>query len=135
MEDAPFNSTMDTIPNKTPVRLSITIIGQHYCILMSTHETALSMDMLHPLDKETLIGQVSYKQRAKIYNDVHGYSGQRDDKRLTVIAEWEGKLMIMQCGVEIWANVCMYVCKMSCYWAPRVNYAYEPLGQCATCVL
>ena len=81
-EDAPFNSTMDTIPNKTPVRLSITIIGQHYCILMSTHETALSMDTLRPLDKEILIGQVSYKQRAKIYNDIHGYSGQREDKRV-----------------------------------------------------
>ena len=25
----------------------------------------------------------------------------------------------------------MYVCKLSCYWAPCVNYA----GQCATCVL
>jgi len=37
----------------------------------------------------------------------------------------------MQCGVEIGANVCMYV-KMSCYWAPHVNYAYEPPGQSAT---
>ena len=51
-----------------------------------------------------------------------------------LIAEWEARLMIMQCGVEIWANVCMYVCKMSCYLAPRINYAYETLGQCTTCV-
>ena len=43
-----------------------------------------------------------------------------------IIAEWEAKLMIVQCGVEIWAKVCMYVCKMSCYWAPHVNYAYKP---------
>ena len=40
---------------------------------MSSRETAISMDMLRRLDKEILIGQVSYKQRADIYNDVHGY--------------------------------------------------------------
>jgi len=93
------------------------------------------MDMLRPLDIEILIVQVSYKQRAKIYNDVHGYSGQREDKRLVVIAKREARLMIVQCGVKIWANVCMYACKMSCYWAPHVNCAYEPPGQCATRVL
>jgi len=71
---------------------------------MSTHETAL--DTVCPLDKEILIGQVSYKHRAKIYDDVHGYSGQREDKRLVVIAEWEARLMIVQCRVEVWANVC-----------------------------
>jgi len=27
-----------------------------------------------------------------------------------VIAEWEARLMIVQCGVEIWANVYMNVC-------------------------
>ena len=37
---------------------------------------------------------------------------------------WVG--MIMQCGVKIWANVCTYVCKISCYWAPCINFAYEP---------
>lgn len=42
---------------------------------MSTRETALSMDMLLRLDKEILIGQISYKQRADIYNAIHGYSG------------------------------------------------------------
>lgn len=40
---------------------------------MSTCETAFTMDMLHCLDKEILVGQISYKQRADIYNDVHGY--------------------------------------------------------------
>lgn len=40
---------------------------------MSTRETAFTMDMLHRLDKEILIGQISYKQRADIYNDIHGY--------------------------------------------------------------
>lgn len=38
---------------------------------MSTRETAFSMNMLHRLDTEILIGQISYKQRADIYNDIH----------------------------------------------------------------
>ena len=42
---------------------------------MSTHETAFSLELLRRLDKEILIGQISYKQRADIYNDVHGYHG------------------------------------------------------------
>ena len=33
--------------------------------------------------------------------------------------------MIVQCGVEIWANVCIHVCKMSCNWALHVNYAHR----------
>jgi len=37
--------------------------------------------------------------------------------------------MIVQCGVEIWANVRIHVCEVSCYWALRVNYAYEPRPQ------
>jgi len=27
-----------------------------------------------------------------------------------IIAQREARLMIVKCGVEIWANVCMYVC-------------------------
>jgi len=58
-------------------------------------------------------------------------------QQTAIIAEREARLMIMhvQCGVKIWANVCMYVFKMSCYWARHVNYAYEPLGKYATRVL
>lgn len=41
---------------------------------MSTRETALSMDMLCRFDREILIGQLSYKQRADLYNDIHGYN-------------------------------------------------------------
>lgn len=40
---------------------------------MSTRETVFSMDMLRRLDKEILIAQISYKQRADLYNDIHGY--------------------------------------------------------------
>ena len=38
---------------------------------LSTRETAFSTDMLRRLDKEILIGQISYKQRADIFNEVH----------------------------------------------------------------
>ena len=31
-------------------------------------------------------------------------------QQTAIIAEQEARLMIVQCGVEIWANVCMYVC-------------------------
>ena len=42
---------------------------------LATRETAISINMLRRFDKEVLIGQLSYKQRADIYNDVHGYCG------------------------------------------------------------
>lgn len=40
---------------------------------MSTRETAFEMALLHQLDAEVLIGQLSYKQRSEIYNVKHGY--------------------------------------------------------------
>lgn len=52
---------------------------------MSSRETALSMDMLCRLDKEILIGQISYKQRAELYNDIHGYSRKSTDDRYVLI--------------------------------------------------
>ena len=36
------------------------------------------MDMLKRLDAEILIGQLSYKQRADIYNEVHTYGCAQD---------------------------------------------------------
>ena len=42
---------------------------------MSSRETAITMDFLRRFDKEILIGQISYKQRADIYNEVHGCGG------------------------------------------------------------
>lgn len=38
---------------------------------VSSRETAFSMTLLNRLDSEVLIGQLSYKQRADIFNDVH----------------------------------------------------------------
>ena len=40
---------------------------------MSTRETAIQMSLLQQLDAEILIGQLSYKQRAEIYNYKHGF--------------------------------------------------------------
>ncbi len=40
---------------------------------VSTQKTAFSVTLLQNYDAELLIGQVSYKQRANIYNYVHGY--------------------------------------------------------------
>lgn len=45
---------------------------------LSSRETAISMDLLKRLDIEILIGQISYKQRADIYNEVHGCTNGED---------------------------------------------------------
>ena len=44
---------------------------------ISSRETAFEMSMLTKLDADILIGVMSYKQSADIYNYIHGY-----DKRL-----------------------------------------------------
>jgi hypothetical protein len=43
---------------------------------MSTRETGFQMELLKKFDAEILIGQVSYKQRADIYNYVFKYDEQ-----------------------------------------------------------
>ena len=40
---------------------------------VSTQETAFELQLLQRFDTELLIGQISYKQRAEIYNATHGY--------------------------------------------------------------
>ena len=40
---------------------------------LSTRETAIELSLLKQYDIELLIGQLSYKQRAEIYNMKHGY--------------------------------------------------------------
>jgi len=40
---------------------------------VSSQQTAFSMRLLVTFDADLLIGQVSYKQRAEMYNYVHGY--------------------------------------------------------------
>ena len=40
---------------------------------MCTRETAFSMELLKKVDVECLIGQMSYKQSAEMFNSYHGY--------------------------------------------------------------
>ena len=40
--------------------------------------------MLQWLDKEIFIGQISYKQRADIYNDSHGYISHTEEDVMLV---------------------------------------------------
>jgi len=42
---------------------------------LSTRETAFEMSLLQQLEAEVLIGQLSPKQRAEIYNIKHGCDG------------------------------------------------------------
>ena len=42
--------------------------------VLSTHETAFQTSLLEAFNSELLLGQLSYKQKSEIYNDVNGYS-------------------------------------------------------------
>lgn len=52
---------------------------------LSSRETAFHMDMLRRLDKEILIGQISYRQRAELYNDIHEYGDEEEYYRRYLI--------------------------------------------------
>ena len=57
----------------------------------STQKTAFSMTLLRNYDAQLLIGQVSYKQQATIYNYIHGYMSSQEesnDSNLTVKTQW-----------------------------------------------
>ena len=56
---------------------------------ISTRETAVQMSLLQQLDAEILIGQLSYKQRAEIYNYKHGHD--KATKKIRSKAETESK--------------------------------------------
>ena len=45
---------------------------------MCSRETACSMEILRRFDVECLIGQISYKQSAEIYNSYNGYECKED---------------------------------------------------------
>ena len=60
---------------------------------MSTRETVFKLEFLCRLDIEVLIGQVSFKQRADIYNAIHGY-----------VEKERGRLA-----------ACSYVCKLASF--------------------
>lgn len=59
---------------------------------VSTQKTAFSVTLLQNYDAELLIGQVSYKQRANIYNYIHGYFAAQvevEDNTLSMESERE----------------------------------------------
>ena len=51
---------------------------------LSSREIALEMSILSQLDAKILIGQLSYKQRADIYNYTHKYEQQRSTAMMDV---------------------------------------------------
>lgn len=54
-----------------PSEITYDSTWQSLSYFMSSRETAFNLDMLKRLDTEILIGQISYKQRADIYNSIH----------------------------------------------------------------
>ena len=42
---------------------------------LSTQQTAFSTRLIKNFDAELLLGQISYHQKANIYNTIHGYNG------------------------------------------------------------
>lgn len=65
---------------------------QHF---ISSQETAFELSMLERFDAELLIGQVSHKQKAEIYNHIHGYgcpqkkcSSQHKERKVPIEARY-----------------------------------------------
>lgn len=58
---------------KGPVDLHYDKDWSTHKYFVSTQETAFELQLLWRFDTELLIGQISYKQRAEIYNATHGY--------------------------------------------------------------
>ena len=55
---------------------------------ISTQETGFELSMLKKFDAELLIGQVSYKQKATIYNITNGYD---DAKKIREVRDCKGQ--------------------------------------------
>ena len=47
---------------------------------MCSRETGFSVEILKKFDMECLIGQISYKQCAEIYNSYHEYETEHDQE-------------------------------------------------------
>lgn len=58
---------------KGPSKLNYDADWEKLQYFISSQETAFEVSMLQKFDFELLIGQLSYKQRAEIYNATHGY--------------------------------------------------------------
>ena len=55
--------------------------------MVSTLKTAFSMDFLKKLEIEILIGKMSFKEKAEIYNAVHRYHSGADDSDVADTSE------------------------------------------------
>ena len=66
---------------KDTSELYLIVIGM-VTYFVSNQETAFELQLLTRFDFELLIGQVSYKQNAEIYNATHGYSSTKKHAHL-----------------------------------------------------
>ena len=69
---------------------------------VSTQKTAFAMPFLQNYDVELLIGQVSYKQRADIYNHVHGYlvtQLETEEDNFTMESIWQTETRYMYMSI------------------------------------
>ena len=60
-----MNGNSDLIYHENSLRLPFSLLS---------HATAFQTKMLHSVTAEILLGQILYRQRAEIYNYVHGYN-------------------------------------------------------------
>lgn len=76
---------------------------------ISSQETGFELSILRKFDVELLIGQLSYKQKALIYNITNGYD---DTKKESVTQKESGSSSTSEACR--YANNCVPVCKYSC---------------------
>ena len=76
--------------------------GKSLPYFLSTRETAVEMSLLQQLDAETLIGQLSYKQRAELYNYKYGYV--KATKRIQSIRQRKPRPFLIFCksALPVW---------------------------------
>ena len=74
---------------------------------VSSQETGFEMSMLKKFDLELLIGQLSYKQKADIYNVYEGYDTTKKKCSTTKAERPLHNIPVHRC-------VCMYVCMYVC---------------------
>ena len=77
----------------------------------SSRDTFFSVDLLEQLDAQILIGQLSFKQQANIYNYIHKYPA-GDATRYVFIQYVQVQLMYIHVHVILCVHVC--ICSTSC---------------------
>ena len=67
---------------------------------LPTQQTAFPMRLLRNFDSELLIGQISYNQKANIYNTIHGYNGRLMKTRTAKKGDSELEIDIAEVDVK-----------------------------------